>query len=333
MEDILINIAAGAALLTIVVMVHELGHFAVARCCGMKVLELALGFGPKLLSREYNGTVYSIRALPFGGFNNIHGTDFESDKSDASAFRSKHILAKTACLAAGPIMNILLSFSIMMYFVCSVRADVPVKEATVGSVSGVSGIMAGDMILSVDGVPVTGWDGFSAELKGKLKPELELRRDGKVLKVRLEGDGSSVPSLKPKTVSKGLALGPAAALAAEETKGLARYIYDATYKMLVVDKEVNVSGPIVISKVSGDMAKESGYHFAYMVALISVNLAMMNLIPIPVFDGGLILLFVYNEFAGHKIDQKWFHRLETCCAVLLFAAAVTVSVCDILRLI
>ena len=177
------TVIASVVIFLVLVMIHEFGHFAVAKACGVTVHEFAIGMGPLIFKKEHNGTVYSLRCIPIGGFCSLEGEDEESD--DEGAFGNKSPLKRIAILAAGAAMNILLGFVLMCIIMFSKNANavpVPVIDTVQEqSAAEQAGLQPGDRITKIDGKKIR----TQMELKFELSRykggniDVEYMRDGK----------------------------------------------------------------------------------------------------------------------------------------------------------
>ena len=182
----ILTIAAAVFVFGLLVLVHEFGHFVTAKMTGMRVDEFAIGFGPKLLSRKRGETVYSLRAIPLGGFNDIAGMDPDNNTAGDRGFCTKPVLSRMIVILAGATFNFLLPIVLFFGIYATLGAAKPATEPILGGIiSGMSaekaGLQIGDKILSVNGQPVTTWVEFTEKLKDVGADEnilLTYERDG-----------------------------------------------------------------------------------------------------------------------------------------------------------
>ncbi|MGE5630747.1 MAG: RIP metalloprotease RseP [Caulobacteraceae bacterium] len=283
-----------------IVFVHEGGHFLAARLSGIKVVEFALGMGPKLFGIERGDTKYSLRAFPVGGYCLMLGED--EDNKDPEAFNSKPLPSRIAAVAAGPLVNVILA--IVIYSLVIMPVDTPViGQVTKGLPAEKAGIVAGDRIVEINDVKINSWQ--------QIKPEVT-KYEGKPVTVTLENKGVErkvqlVPVKSPATndvvmgVAQKVKIGGFSLTEGLRTTGVITKMMFSFLGQLVVGKaDANeVSGPISIIVYMNEAAKTGFISVLYLTAIISLNLAILNFLPIPALDGGR-LLFLFVEFIRRK---------------------------------
>ena len=166
----ILTIAAAVFVFGLLVLVHEFGHFITAKMTGMRVDEFAIGFGPKLISRRYGETVYSLRAIPLGGFNDIAGMDPDNNTAGERGFCEKPVLSRMVVILAGAAMNFVLPIILFFVIYATLGAAKPSTEPIIGGVihdmsAEKAGLREGDRILSIDGQAVATWTDFTDKLK------------------------------------------------------------------------------------------------------------------------------------------------------------------------
>ena len=327
-------IIIGILMFGVLIAVHEFGHFGMAKLFGIKVNEYSIGMGPVLLKKQKGETQYSWRLLPIGGFCAIEGEDGESD--DPQAFTRKPIWQRLCVLAAGSFTNLLTGFLIALIILlsCVVSGDYIVGNNTIAGfmdgfpLEGEQGLMVGDRITAVDGWRVnnprdltlflsTG-NGETADIRVKRSGKTVLLRD-LPLKLRSFTDANGNTTMK-----YGLYFGQD-----RLTFGVAlrESVYDCSYyvrmvwvslKFLVTGRAgVNdLSGPVGIVKTIGDVGAEAqtvgeGLTNVFgLIAFIAVNLAVMNMLPIPALDGGRIFSMLVFALIGVIIRRKPNPKIE-----------------------
>ena len=344
----------------VLIAVHELGHFLSAKLFGIKVNEFAIGMGPAIWKKQRGETLYALRALPVGGFCGIEGEDGDSD--DPRAFPKKPLWQRLLVLAAGSIMNLLAGFliALVIYLLCSFSGDyVLANNELSGFMDGFplqseSGLLPGDRILSVDGLRVHNTRDFSLfmSLSDGEQVDLVIRRDGK--RIRLEDfplqlreftleDGSTVLRYGLYFTSDPLTPLRAVREAYFDCTYYARVVW-VSLKLLVTGGAgvEDLSGPVGIVKaisdagVSAPTVGEGLLNVFSLIAFIAVNLAVMNLLPIPAQDGGRIfstLIFLLLEkLLGRKPSPKIEGGIHAVGLLLLLALMAFVMFHDIIRL-
>jgi regulator of sigma E protease len=325
MESVVYSIGAAVIGLGLLIVFHEFGHFIVAKMCGVGVITFSVGFGPKLWVKKKGETEYALSAFPLGGYVKMVGEDPDEDVSQADlekSFARKSLIKRIAIVAAGPGFNLLLAvFLLMLVFVFY---GVPVMSTQVSGVESGSpaeraGIMKGDRIVAIDGRPVSGWDELSGAIKssGGKSLNLQIRRGDEIVNVTVQpiikegrsifgerkddwmiGIGSQV------TIEKGQP-GLAVVKAFYQTYDYAKLTLLAFYKMLVGEVSPrNIGGPILIAQMAGQQAQEGIGSFLAFLAVLSINLGVLNLLPVPVLDGGHLLFFLVEAVIRKPVSVK-----------------------------
>lgn len=309
-----------------IVFFHEAGHFIAARLGGIKVVEFALGMGPKLISKKAGDTIYSLRAFPIGGFCLMLGEDEE--KSDPAAFNNKPVTTRLAAIAAGPIVNLLVAVAI--YSLVLAPAGTPVVgQVTKGMPAEQAGIVAGDVIIDINDVKINSWE--------EIKPEIA-KHEGELITVTLENKGEQrdvqlTPVKNPNTndVMIGVAqqvkiTGFSLTKGVSSTFTITRMVIEFLGQLVVGKADAgDVSGPVSIFVYMNDAAKSGLISVLGITAIISLNLAIFNLLPLPALDGGrliflLIELIRRKPVPAEKEGMVHFIGLVALMALSLFLA-------------
>ncbi len=336
------NIIAAIIVLGIIIFIHELGHFVTAKFFKMPVSEFSIGMGPQVYSYDTINTTYSFRAIPLGGFVNIEGMEVDSKVKDG--FNSKSPFARLVVLFAGVFMNFLLAFSIIFIMLNVSGKAVQNKEAIVGHIlensNGSKILFPKDRILSINGVNISNWEDIgktinTLEKKDEVKLVIERENEIKNIDLKL--------TYEPETKRYILGILPDYHIekftVSEAVKasflGLKKIMVDTLdgLKMIISGKvkSEEISGPIGIIKVVGEASKEGIGIVAWLTALLSVNVGILNLLPLPALDGGRII-FVLLELMGIKVNKKIEERIHTTGMMLLFALFIYISANDIFNL-
>jgi regulator of sigma E protease len=327
MESVIYSIVAAVIGLGVLIVFHEFGHFLVAKLCGVGVLTFSVGFGPKLLVKKKGETEYALSAFPLGGYVKMVGEDPADEVSQADVQRSfahKGLLQRVAIVGAGPGFNLLLAVILLM--VVFLFYGVPVVSTQIGSVEKGSpaesgGIQKGDRIIAIDGRSVDSWETLSGAIKeSQGKPlNFQVRRGAEEVMVTVVprkkearnifgelrdewmiGIGSQV------TMEKGNA-GLSIVKAFTQTYDYAKLTLVALYKMVTGEVSPrNLGGPILIAQMAGQQAQDGIASFLAFVAVLSINLGVLNLLPIPVLDGGHLLFFMVEAVIGRPVAVR--HR-------------------------
>jgi regulator of sigma E protease len=344
--------------LGVLILFHELGHFLVAKYFGVKVLKFSLGFGPKVAGKTIGETEYLLSLIPFGGYVKMLGESEDDDtkpltpEEEKRSFSNQHVLKRIAIVTAGPFANLLLALIIFCIFY--MLAGTQVMEAEIGQVREDSpahkaGLLKGDVIVSIDGKTIEAWEEIKDAVQYSAGKSLEitiLRGDsfhtmtvvpeasviknifGEEVKSALIG---IVASGKYKTVM----LDPLGAV----KQGFLRTWEITELTCLVVIKLLQgvvpiktVGGPILIGQMTGQLAQESLVILFPFMAFISVNLGILNLLPIPILDGGFIIFLLIELIIGKPLSIKKRDLAQKVGLFLLITLMVVVMYNDIVRL-
>lgn len=338
------NILIAVLVMGIIICIHELGHFTAAKLFKMPVSEFAVGMGPKVYSYDTVNTTYSFRAIPVGGFVNIEGMDIDSDIENG--FNKKPAYQRFIVLIAGVFMNFLLAFVVLFFTVYSNGTYKPDNSPVIGEVFKEAAaneyIHSGDKILDIDGNVITKWSDIGpavskvSEEKNN-KVEITVLRDGKEekLTVPLTKDPQEdrmILGVVPNFIKEPVSVGEAAKLSIKSGVKIFTNTLDGL-KMIVTGKvkTKELTGPIGIIKVVGDASSQGASVVLWLMALISVNIGVLNLLPLPALDGGR-LIFVILEMIGVKINKKLEERVHLAGMVFLFGLIIFITTNDIFNL-
>ena len=313
--------------LGVLIFFHELGHFLVARLLGVGVEKFSLGFGPKLIGKKIGITEYQISAIPLGGYVKMVGEspDSELDPSEIPiSFTHKHVLKRILIVAAGPFFNILLAL-IIFFGIFQISGLLILKpgigNVDEGSPAYIAGLKKNDLVVSIDGVDISSWEDMANTImasKGKTLAISVLRGDT-VLTKNVTPEVKKVKNIFNEDVDRYL-IGITASgeifkkdlnffQAVSESVNQTYQITALTIKGVVKLFQGTVSpktlgGPIMIAQMAGQQAKEGVVNLIFFIALISINLAILNFLPIPVLDGGHLLFFFIEAVKGSPVSVK-----------------------------
>ena len=329
-------------LLDVLVILHEGGHFLVARASGITVNEFSVGMSPAVFSRvsKKSGVKYSVRAFPIGGFVSMAGEDDSSD--DPGAFRNVSRLKRLATVLAGPLVNIAVGFLVMVIVVLmSVPVSTTVAEFTDGSKSDSYGLSAGDRIVKVNSVRVLTGNELIYEImmQGSSPVDLEVVRDGE----RIELKGVEFPVITEEGVDFGdcdfllyrerTTPGVLIRHAFSRSVSTVKMVFDSLGGLLTGRFGLqSVSGPIGISEAVGQAVGVSFASLLYLFAVISVNLGIMNLLPLPVLDGGRILTIIIAMIIRRDPPPAFERAVNTVGFILLMGLTLVITFKDIFKL-
>ena len=328
-----------------IVIFHELGHFLLAKWNGIEVIEFSLGMGPRLLSHVWGDTRYSLKLLPIGGSCQMVGEEEASDSE--GAFGNKSVWARIAVVAAGPVFNFILAWVLALIIVGSVGYDNTMVDIIPDSAAAEAGMEDGDQIISINGSRT--WLYREVSLYSSL-------HQGQTATVVFERNGEKqTVVLTPKQSDTGAYLyGFSRTVQREkggalETVGYScaeiRYWLKATVESLqmLIGGQVGLeemSGPVGIVSTIGDTYKESrvdGWYYVTMnmimiAILLSVNLGVMNLLPIPALDGGRLVFLILEAIRGKAIPQEKESMVHFTGFVLLMGLMAVILFSDLHKL-
>lgn len=320
----------------LLIIVHELGHFMLAKLNGVKVEEFSIGMGPKIFSKKGKETTYSLSLFPIGGYVKMMGEDGEVN--DERSFSAKSPLRRMSIIIAGVVMNYILAIIIFTAVSFNFGFSKPIVN-TVAENSGAiaAGLKSGDKILKIDGSRVFTSDDVSMGimLSKDDNVDLVLNRNGvkenvSVQLKNLEGKGkqigiSFVPEANPTIISSfKQSLNQTVSLVSQTFKGL-KMIFTGQANL-----KTDVGGPVTIVKMTTTFAKEGIWNLLYFTAFISVNLAVFNLLPFPALDGGWCVILLIELITRKKVPDKIVAGLNFLGFACLIGLMILVTIKDIL---
>ncbi|CAN2327270.1 RIP metalloprotease RseP [Fusobacterium sp. oral taxon C10] len=329
-------------MLGLIIFVHELGHFLTAKLFKMPVSEFSIGMGPQVFSLDTKNTAYSFRAIPIGGYVNIEGMEVESEVENG--FSSKPAYQRFVVLFAGVFMNFLMAF-ILLFAVAKINGRIEYDTNAIigGLVKGGANeqiLKVEDKILELDGKKINIWTDISEVTKAtQNKEEISalIERNGKEENLTLkltkdEENNRVVLGISPKykkiylstTESLDFAKNSFNSIFTDTVKG-----FFTLFSGKVSLKEV--SGPVGIFKVVGEVSKFGWVSIISLCVVLSINIGVLNLLPIPALDGGRII-FVLLELFGIKVNKKWEEKLHKGGMILLLFFILMISVNDVWKL-
>lgn len=326
----MITLISSLVVFLLVVMLHEFGHFTVAKLSGIKVNEFSIGMGPKLFQKQKGETSYSLRALPIGGYVAMEGE--EESSHDPRSFNNAPILKRMAVVLAGAFMNFILAFlaftiifSIFGYG--SNEIDTVIKD----SPAEIAGLKAGDKIVEIDKIKTKDIYDINSLIRDKKDEEINLKinRNGENLDINLKPRYSEenkmyligITSKLKHSFFKSIELGAkrTGEMSLMFLKSL-KMIFDGSFKMEYL------SGPVAVVQMIGSESSKGFLNFLQILALISVNLGVFNLIPIPALDGGKFLFLLIEALRGKPINEKFEQGLSLIGISILFSLMIYVTI-------
>ncbi len=340
--------------LGVLIFFHELGHFLCARAFGVGVEKFSLGFGPKLAAKTVGRTEYRISVIPLGGYVKLVGEspDAEIEPEDIEAsFSNKHVFKRMLIVAAGPLFNFFLAMAI--FFGIFSMAGVIVMEPVFGEIRAESpaemaGLAARDRAVAVDGVPIETWTEMAEKITdgGGAALWLTIDRNGEIFDVRVTPEKMPMENLFGETMDRFVIgvtsagevitkrLTPAAAL----VESLHRTYVITELTIVSVAKLIkgaipadNLGGPILIAQMAGEQARQGFINLLFFIAIVSINLGILNLLPVPVLDGGHLLFFTIEAVRGKPMSIPIREKAQQVGLFLLMMLMVFVFYNDIMR--
>lgn len=349
----MISILSAIIVLGVLIIVHEFGHYIVARLVNVKVLKFSIGFGPKIFGFKGKETEYLISAVPLGGYVKLYGEDSEEDvlEEPERAFSKQTPSKKIAIVFSGPLFNFLFAIIIFITLnmvgfktISTVIGDVkdgyPAKQA---------GLQKNDKIRKINQIEVRTWEDISNIIKTSKEKSMEIvfERDNKLYYTTL------TPKLeKIKNVfGEELEVPVIGVVSSEQLVTISYPFHEAIYRgfkqfyelikltILTVYKLINrtvpvssLGGPIMISQIAGETAKSGLHTFIAFMALLSVNLGVLNLLPIPILDGGHIVLFLIEGITRKSLPKSFKEAYTYIGMMIIILLTITVFYNDIIRI-
>jgi len=349
-----ISIVSVIILLGVLIFFHELGHFLAARLSGVGVLKFSLGFGPKIVGKKIGQTEYVISLIPLGGYVKLLG-ETENDKLSADeekkSFSKQPPWKRLIIVFAGPFFNFLLA---ILIFASVYVYGVPALSNIVGGVQEDSaayeaGIISGDKIISINDKKILYWDDIRpviTQSEGE-KLAVRIKRDGQEKELYITAKLSKTQNILGEEIYAYLIgitpsdeiviekrnIWQASIIGLEKTWQFSKLTLTVFVKMIKGDVSPrNLGGPIFIAQAAGAVAKEGIIPFLFLMALISVNLAIINLFPIPILDGGHIMFTLIEMVRRKPLTQKWQGIFQQIGFLFLILLMIFVIMIDIERL-
>ena len=330
------------AMLGLIIFVHELGHFLTAKFFKMPVSEFSIGMGPQVFSLDTKETTYSFRAIPIGGYVNIEGMEVGSQVENG--FNSKPAYQRFIVLFAGVFMNFLTAF-LIIFSIAQMSGRMEYEEkAIIGAlVKGGANeqiLKVDDKILELDGKKITLWSDIPEVTKEALdKKELSaiIERDGKeeklVLKLTKDEENNRVVlGISPKSKKTNLSFTESLVFAKNSFVSILKDTVGGLFTLFSGKANLKeISGPVGILKVVGEVSKFGWTSIASLAVILSINIGVLNLLPIPALDGGRII-FVLLEIFRIRINKKWEENLHKFGMVMLLFFILVISVNDVWKL-
>ena len=342
------TLLAFGSVLGLLIFIHELGHFLAAKWAGIKVETFSLGFPPRMFGKKIGDTDYCISWIPLGGYVKMAGMIDESLDTELEGkpyeFMSKPIWKRVIVIAAGPFMNVLLAilFFAGLTFHYGLAEPVPVVKETMADMPAAeAGLQAGDRIISISGQDIQTWDELTAAIKSNpgVPLQIEWERGNEIMSADI------VPKLEPSTNIGLIGIRPDASMRPAgifESVGIGFALswritteVGKTIGMLFQGKESvkkGLAGPIQIAQLAGKFAREGFAELINFTALISLQLGLLNILPIPVLDGGHLVFLGLESIMRRPVSVRLRVVVQQIGMALLLALMVFIIINDIQKL-
>jgi len=352
MVDVIYSVVYAVIGLGILIIIHEMGHFLVAKASGVQVQTFSVGFGPKIWGKKIGTTEYMLSAFPLGGYVKMLGEDPEEEVTETQAqqsFSHQSLLKRGAIVAAGPLSNLLLA--VVIFTVVFLAMGIPTLSTHVGDLdptlpAAKSGLQKGDEVLRVNGVSIKEWQDLSDSIKesGGTPLKLSVRRNQKELEFTVQPVKKEAKNIFGEQIENWV-IGIVSEIVIEKVppwKALGQSFHRTwEYSVLTLTAFVkmitgegspkNLGGPLMIAQIAGQQAQEGFIQFFSFVAVFSINLGILNLLPIPVLDGGHLLFFSLEALLGRPLAVKQRERAQQVGIFILILVMIYAFFNDITR--
>ncbi len=326
----MITLISSLLVFLLVVMLHEFGHFSIAKLSGIKVNEFSIGMGPKIYQKQRGETFYSLRALPVGGYVAMEGE--EENSHDPRAFNNVSIVKRMAVVLAGAFMNFVLAFiAFTLIFSIAGYGSNEIEKVISNSPADKAGIQSGDLIIKINENKVKDIYDINSIISKYQKEEMDfqINREGNILNVKIKPEYSvenqmyliGIISKLDHSILKSISLG------ANRTLEMSKLILKSIKMMFSGSFKMEyLSGPVGVVQLIGSESSKGFLNFLQILGLISVNLGVFNLLPIPALDGGKFLFLLIEALRGKPIDEKIEQGLSLIGISLLFSLMIYVTI-------
>jgi regulator of sigma E protease len=347
--------------LGLLIFVHEFGHFIWAKFFGVKVLKFSLGFGPKLISKQYGETEYLVSAFPLGGYVKMFGESpgeiAEKKLSPGElkrSFATKPVWQRFIIVAGGPVFNLI--FAMFLFFIIVFVAGLPqpVDTTTIGGVgqgspAAEAGLQPNDTIIDIDGKETRLWEDVSRMIKNGEGREvvITVRRDGDTLEIPVTPRMETTKNIFGEEVGQRYMVGIAmfeeviyekVGFVKSLQAGISQtwsWMYLTVMGLVKIIQKVipasELGGPILIAKIAGERMEAGWVNFLYFMAVLSVNLGILNLLPIPILDGGHLVFFSVEAILRKPLNLRTMEIMQQIGLVLLSTLMIFVFYNDLVR--
>ena len=351
----MITFLAFIFVLGIAILFHEFGHFIIAKISGIRVFKFSLGFGPKIVGVTWKGTEYILCLFPFGGYvkmagekpqteidNDLPEEEIEEDIPDSQRFDKKPFFIRAAVIINGPIMNVILAmFLLMLVFLFTGTATVSnsIAEVAPGSPAALAGLEKGDRVIAINSVLIENAEDISNIINSNQDSmvSLEIQRDKDVFDIVLipeynEEYERAMIGITLDLQIKKLSLIDSIKMSIHSTGEIIGLIMKGFLEMFTGKIPVELAGPLGIAQMAGEAARFGFLNLLFFTALINIFLGFINLFPIPILDGGQILLLLIEKIRGKPLRPEHVNFLYIIGIALVITIFVIATYQDILRI-
>ena len=340
----LLTLASAIFVFGLLVLFHELGHFITAKLTGMRVDEFAIGFGPKLFRVRRGETVYSIRAIPLGGFNDIAGMDPSDNQAGERGYCEKPVLSRMIVILAGSGMNFILPIILFFGIYCFQGVAQPSTEPILGAIiegmpAQEAGLLAGDRILSVNGEKISTWKEFTEKIqldKDKSPVLIQYERNSQVAEVSITpttdlNSDRALIGVQNHVIYESKGVVESFTMSLAHTRDIILFMLDALANLVKAPSGAAVTGPVGIAQMAGQVATLGFVPLLNFAALLSLNLGIINLLPVPALDGGHFVGLVIEAVRGKPLSPKALRYTQSVGIALLLLLTVVVTAKDVIN--
>ena len=342
-------------LLGILIFVHEIGHFLFAKLLGVRVLKFSLGFGPKLIGRKYGNTEYLISSIPLGGYVKMLGEESGDELKEEEkpfAYKYQPVWKRFMIVFAGPIFNLFFAAFIFVFiFLYGVPVLLPeIGEVMEQSPARAAGLMKGDKIMEIGGVAINQWDEMTTIIHKNpdKSSSFKIRRDNNIINISITPERKKIKDIFGEEKEIGLiGIKPSGSsfikregIVRAVTSGIIRTFDISVLTVVGVIKLIQrivppeaIGGPILIFQMAGQQASLGAMNFFVFMAVISINLGVLNLLPIPILDGGHLMFLTIEAIKRKPISEKAMMIAQRVGLAIIITLMVFALYNDIMRII
>jgi regulator of sigma E protease len=335
------------------VIAHELGHFLVAKWQGIKVLEFSLGFGPKITAYQGEQTLYTLRLIPLGGYVKLYGIDPEineqgtpviASSQEKDSFMNKSVWRRFTVIAAGPLMNFVLAVCLFIIVFAYMGIPAAGNKNIIGSLVDnkpaiQSGLLQGDRIIAIDNTLTPDWNTLTEVIHAKPNQTIALSVErGKeqltitVDTVRDPQSGYGLIGIQPEIIYEHVSIFKAISLGLTSTVTFIRELFVLLMQTITGKIPAEIGGPVAIAQALGEAAHQGLADLLLLTALLSVNLGLVNLFPIPALDGSRLVFLILEGLRRKPLPPEKENLIHLFGFILLIALMLAITYQDIARI-